>query len=86
MTTTLATLKARLALYTTALENTLTAQSYSVAGRTKQMASLDAIQKQIDILEARIARLEKTNSSSVYTPKFIPKDGLDSATDEDCDE
>jgi len=88
MTTTaqvIAKLQARLALYETALKNALTAQSYSINGRSKQMAQVRDLQNEIDRLEARIARLQQTNSSAVYAPKFIPRTSLDSDS-EDCDE
>jgi hypothetical protein len=83
-TATLAKLKARLALYETALESALTAQSYSVAGRSKQMANVKDIESAINGLEARIARLEQSeNSSSVYTPVFIPRNNLSAGDDDE---
>ena len=69
--TQLAKLEARLALYETALEKALIAQSYGIKGMTKQMASVESLQKQIDILTALIAR-EKGGGSLCVRPAFIP--------------
>ena len=68
----LAKLKARLVLAEAAYASILTAQEYSIAGRSKKMASLADIQKNIDSLEAQIARLEDSDGIQSVRPSFTP--------------
>lgn len=68
---TLAELQAELALYETARNNALQAQSYGIAGRNKTMAPVDKLQAEIDKLQSRISRLTTPGSSTV-APIFIP--------------
>jgi hypothetical protein len=68
---TLAELQAELALYETARNNALQAQSYGIAGRNKTMAALNDLQAQIESLRSRISRLT-TPGSSTIAPIFIP--------------
>ena len=70
---TLSELQARLTLYESALEKALMAEGYSVAGRSVNRAKVEDLQKQINILEARIAR--KTGKSSTFVPVFNPYGG-----------
>lgn len=78
---------ARKAAYETALTNALTAQSYGIAGRSKTNASIDSLQKEINVLEARIARLGGTGATVVQA-EFQPSTSGGSTantTDEDED-
>lgn len=65
-------LKARLAKYETALDAALTAESYSIAGRQASRAKVDVLQKQIDLLQSRINRLENGSGSTNIVANFIP--------------
>ncbi len=68
---TLAELQAELALYETARNNALQAQSYGIAGRNKTMAALKDIQAEINKLKYRISLLI-TPGSGTIAPIFIP--------------
>jgi hypothetical protein len=67
---TLAELQAELTKYEAARDSALTAQSYGIAGRSKTMADLATIQKQIDTLRSRISRAQK--GAVVIEPEFVP--------------
>jgi len=64
-------LTAELAIYEAARVKAATAQSYGIAGSSKQMADLFKIQGHIDMLRSRIARLPGT-SITVVQAEFIP--------------
>ncbi len=65
-------LRTRLAKYTTALDNALNAESYGIAGRQVSRARVADLQKEINILEARISRLDSGSGNSSVSAKFIP--------------
>jgi len=64
-------LTTRLTAYRAAELRALDAQSYGIAGRSKQMADLKTIRDEINILETRIARLGGTSITAVQAD-FIP--------------
>lgn len=78
-------LRTRLAAYNTALTSALTAQSYGIAGRSVTKADISKLQSEINILEARIARLGGVGAT-VVNAEFVPETSGGSATNGDEEE
>jgi hypothetical protein len=66
------TLKTRLAKYEAALDAALTAESYGISGHQVQRAKVAELQKQIDLLQARISRLENGSGTTEVIARFVP--------------
>lgn len=67
----LAKLTARLAELETAYSAALSAQEYSIAGRSKKTAELATISREMDKVQARINRIESGCGTSVEA-RFTP--------------
>ncbi len=70
---TVAELRALKTKYETALDKALEAESYGIAGRSVSRAKVADLQKQIDVLDARISRMISTGIGiDPIEPRFIP--------------